>query len=67
MPNHSKTKREMFDAFVKKYPNIPPIFIARNLDYHSNLGDCFDNITDYKKIAIQEFNNNQKKWLSKNL
>lgn len=67
MQSPSKSKREMFSAFINKFPDVPNIFIARSLDYQNNLGTCFDYIMDYKKNAIQEFNVNQNKWLSKNL
>lgn len=67
MLKRSKTNREMFNAFADKYKNIPLVFIARNLDYHQNLGDCFDAIVDYKPHAIQEFDNRKNVWKSKNL
>lgn len=65
MPNRSKTNREMFNAFAQKYNNVPAIFIARSLDYHENLGKCFDSIADYYHHAIQEFDNEKKIWKSK--
>jgi hypothetical protein len=62
-----KTKREMFNAFVNKYKNVPATFIARNLDYHKTLGECFDSIVDYNSHAIQQFDIDKKIWKNKNL
>lgn len=67
MQKASKSKRQMAEAFQAKYKNIPFVFIARNLDYHDKLGDCFDCIIDYKDSAMQEFNFETHKWQSKNL
>ncbi len=67
MQKPSKTKREMFTAFVSKYQDVPASFIARTLDYQDNLGDCFDSIMDYESFAIKEFDNNKNKWKNKNL
>jgi len=67
MQKASKTKREMFDAFVSKYKNVPAIFIARSLDYHETLGKCFDSIADYNSHAIQQFDIDKKIWKNKNL
>jgi hypothetical protein len=67
MPKVSKSKRQMAIAFEEKYKNIPFVFLARNLDYHNNLGDCFDSVIDYKNNATQEFDFETNKWQSKSL
>ena len=67
MQKVSKTKREMFNAFNKKYKNVPEIFVMRTLDYAANFGNCFDVIEDYKPHAIQEFNSEKSIWLNKKL
>jgi hypothetical protein len=67
MQKVSKTKREMFDAFTAKYKNVPSVFIARSLDYHDNLGKCFDSIMDYDPCVAQEFDVEKNDWQSKTL
>ena len=67
MQKASKTKREMSDAFKKKYENIPSVFIMRSIDSFINFGDCFDAVHDYEPHAIQEFNTEKNKWQNKKL
>lgn len=67
MQKVSKTKREMYDAFKKKYENVPSVFIMRSMDNFVSFGDCFDAIIDYKPHAIQEFNVEKNKWQNKKL
>ena len=57
----------MFDAFTAKYKNVPSVFIARSLDYHDNLGKCFDSIMDYDPCVAQEFDVEKNDWQSKTL
>ena len=61
----AKSRREMAQAFCKRYENIPLSFIMRTLDNIDSYGKCFDIFEDYDKTSSKVFNHETKSWLSR--